>query len=449
MATIIEAPKIRDLGGGLILRSASPEDADRLAEFNSGIHGNEDTGEPDKRVGVWTRDLLTRPHPSLQPGDFTIVEDTHTGKIVSSLNLIPQSWSYEGIQFQVGRPELVGTDPNYRKRGLVRAQFELIHQWCQERGYTLQAITGIPYYYRIFGYEMCLDLGGGRAGYLPQIPVLKDNEQEAYRIRPAATEDLNLLASLYQRANQRYLVSVVRDDAIWRYELSGRSEENVERIVLKVIETTDGEAVGYLGHPPYNWGPSMVAVAYELKPGISYATVTPSVIRFLKKTGEAYIQADGGKDTFSSFGFWLGAEHPVYQVLKEGLPRIRKPYAWYIRIPDLVGFLNLIKHVLEIRLEDSPMSGHTGAFRLTFYRSGLRLSLDRGKVQFEAWQPEPVGNSGEAAFPGLTFYQLLFGYRSFDELMAAFPDCWKETDSVYALLNILFPKRHSDLWAIS
>ncbi len=217
--------------------------------------------------------------------------------------------------------------------------------------------------------------GGGRAGYLPQIPVLKDNEQEAYRIRPAATEDLSLLASLYQRANQRYLVSVVRDEAIWRYELSGRSEENVERIVLKVIETTDGEAVGYLGHPPYNWGPSMVAVAYELKPGISYATVTPSVIRFLKKTGEAYMQADGGKDTFSSFGFWLGAEHPVYQVLKEGLPRIRKPYAWYIRIPDLVGFLNLIKPVLETRLEDSPMSGHTGEFRLTFYRSGLRLSL--------------------------------------------------------------------------
>ncbi len=38
MTTIIEATKTRDLGGGLILRSASPEDADRLAEFNSGIH---------------------------------------------------------------------------------------------------------------------------------------------------------------------------------------------------------------------------------------------------------------------------------------------------------------------------------------------------------------------------------------------------------------------------
>jgi hypothetical protein len=439
MQTMLDTTILRDLGDGLILRSASPADADQLAEFNSNIHGNEDTGEPDKRVGVWTRDLLTKPHPTFQPADFTVVEDIHTGKIVSSLNLIPQTWSYDGIQFQVGRPELVGTDPEYRNRGLIRVQFDQIHQWCLERVYPVQAITGIPYYYRIFGYEMCLNLGGGRAGYFPQIPALKEGEQEPYHIRPAANQDLDLIASLYQRACQRYLVNVVWDEALWLYELNGRSEQNVNRTVLKIIEDSNGEVVGFLGHPPFNWGPTMVTVAYELKPGISYAAVTPSVIRFLISTGEAYVQAGSGKDTFSSFGFWLGAEHPVYQVLKEGLPRVRKPYAWYIRIPDLVGFLNLIKPALENRLESSPMSGHTGVFELTFYRSGLRISLEQGKITFEAWQPEPVGHAGQAAFPGLTFFQLLFGY----------PDCWKETDAIYALLNSLFPKRNSDLWAIS
>lgn len=445
----IETTILRDLGDGLILRSASPSDADRLAEFNSTIHGSEDTGEPDRRVGVWTRDLLTRPHPTFQPANFTIVEDTLQGKIVSTLNLIPQTWSYDGIEFTVGRPELVGTDPDYRNRGLVRAQFEVIHGWCRERGYQLQAITGIPYYYRLFGYEMCINLGGGRAGYLPQVPDLKENEQEPYRFRAAEPGDLELIAGLYRRAGQRSLVNVIRDESTWRYELSGRSQDNVERLVLQIIETLEGETVGYLGHPPYSWGPSMVAREYELRPGVSYAAVTPSVIRFLQKTGEAYMQADGGKETFASFGFWMGAEHPVYQVLKEGLPRIRKPYAWYIRVPDLVGFLELIKPVLLDRLDDSPMSGHTGEFELTFYRSGLRIKLDHGKIAFEAWQPEPVGHAGQAAFPNLSFYQLLFGYRSFDEIMAVYPDCWKETDSVYALLNILFPKRNSNLWPIS
>ncbi len=449
MINPIETSTLRDLGDGLILRSASPADADRLAEFNSCIHGNEDTGEPDRRVGVWTHDLLTKPHPTFQPANFTLVEDTQRDKIVSTLNLIPQTWSYAGIEFAVGRPELVGTDPNYRNRGLVRAQFEVIHEWCRERGYLLQAITGIPYYYRLFGYEMCLNLGGGRAGYLPHVPKLKDGEQEAYQVRPAEPQDLELIANLYRRAKRRSLVNVIRDEVIWRYELSGRSQDNVERLVLQIIETVEGEPVGYLGHPPYSWGPSMVAREYELKPGVSYAAVTPSIIRFLKKTGEAYMEADGGKETFASFGFWMGAEHPVYQVLNDGLPRVRKPYAWYIRIPDLVGFLNLIKPILLERLQNSPMSGHTGEFKLTFYRSGLQITLDHGQIGFEAWNPEPVGHAGQAAFPGLTFYQLLFGYRSLDELMAAYPDCWKETDSVYALLNILFPKRNSDLWPIS
>src|SRR5215213_5710787 len=98
------------------------------------------------------RDLLTRPHATLKPDDFTIVEETSTGRIVSSLNLIPQTWMYEGTEFGVGRPELVGTLAEFRGRGLVRAQFDVVHQWSAARGHMVQGITGIPYYYRQFGY---------------------------------------------------------------------------------------------------------------------------------------------------------------------------------------------------------------------------------------------------------------------------------------------------------
>src|SRR5712691_11396345 len=117
-----------------------------------------------------------------------------TGAIVSSMNLISQTWVYDGIPFGVGRPELVGTSLEYRYRGLVRAQFEVIHQWSTERGERLQAITGIPWYYRQFGYEMALNLGGGRVGYRPHIPELKDGEPEPYRVRPATAADLPCMA---------------------------------------------------------------------------------------------------------------------------------------------------------------------------------------------------------------------------------------------------------------
>jgi hypothetical protein len=68
------------------LRRSTPEDAERLSAFNAHIHGNPEEDKPDERVGIWTRDLLEKPHPSFNPDDFTIVEDTHSGQIVSSLN---------------------------------------------------------------------------------------------------------------------------------------------------------------------------------------------------------------------------------------------------------------------------------------------------------------------------------------------------------------------------
>jgi len=114
---------IRDLGDGLILRSATVEDTDELATFNSHIHKDPGQDDPNEFIDAWVRDLMAGSHPTLKPSDFTVVVDTNTNKIVSSLNLIPQTWSYQGIEFGVGRPELVGTDPQYRRRGLVRLKW--------------------------------------------------------------------------------------------------------------------------------------------------------------------------------------------------------------------------------------------------------------------------------------------------------------------------------------
>ncbi|MCJ7659936.1 MAG: GNAT family N-acetyltransferase, partial [Anaerolineales bacterium] len=125
---------LSNLGDGLVLRSVRREDTEALVAFNARIHGNIEEGELEERVGAWTRDLMEKPHPTFDIGDFTLVEETQTGKIVSSLCLISQTWSYGGIPFGVGRPEIVGTDREDRNRGLVRAQFDVIHQWSAERG---------------------------------------------------------------------------------------------------------------------------------------------------------------------------------------------------------------------------------------------------------------------------------------------------------------------------
>jgi hypothetical protein len=439
---------IKDLGDGLVLRRARVEDADELASFNARIHGDNELDA--ERVDAWTRDLIERPHPTFKVSDFTIVEDTATGKIVSSLNLISQTWSYAGVNFGVGRPELVGTLPEYRNRGLVRLQFDVVHQWSAERGELVQAITGIPYYYRQFGYEMGLALGGGRAGFKSNISALQEGEQEPYTIRPATEADIDFIHNLYSIACHRYLVNCVWDEALWRYELSGKSALNVNRFELHIIQTPSDEPVGFLAHPIMTWGLGLFATIYEVKPGTSWAAVTPTVVRYLYRTGESYAARDNQLDKFCGFGFNHGYEHPVYQVLHVGLPRVNKPYAWYVRVPDLPAFLRHIAPVLEDRLAASLLAGYSGELKLTFYRTGLRMAFEAGKLRtVEPWQPTPQGHSGDVAFPELTFLQLLFGYRSLDELKYAFADCWYESDEIYALLNALFPKQNSDIWAIS
>ena len=436
---------LRDLGNGLVMRRSTPEDADALAEFNGAIHGD---NEADKqRVAAWTRDLLTRPHPTLSPGDFTIVEQTTSGRIVSSLNLIPQTWTYEGIEFGVGRPELVGTLPEFRNRGLVRAQFEEIHKWSAERGDRVQAITGIPYYYRQFGYEMALDLAGRRFGYEANVPKLKDAEQEPYRIRPANEADLSFVAEVYEYATRRHAIACVRTPEIFKYELDGQSENNSDHYMMLIIEDKAGDLLGYFQHANWLGETGLTALWYELRRGASWLEVTPGVVRYLWNKGKEYAQRDGRDCT--SFGFMLGAQHPAYQALGNRLPTVRDPYAWYLRVADLPGFLIHIKPALEKRLAVSIASGHSREIKISFYRDGLRMVIEKGRITaLERWKPAPE-DEGVIAFPDLTFLQVLFGYRSYDELQYTFADCWCDSEEVRALVNILFPRKLSDVFLIA
>ena len=436
---------LRDLGNGLVMRRSTPEDADALAEFNGAIHGD---NEADKqRVAAWTRDLLTRPHPTLSPGDFTIVEQTTSGRIVSSLNLIPQTWTYEGIEFGVGRPELVGTLPEFRNRGLVRAQFEEIHKWSAERGDRVQAITGIPYYYRQFGYEMALDLAGRRFGYEANVPKLKDAEQEPYRIRPANEADLSFVAEVYEYATRRHAIACVRMPEIFKYELDGQSENNSDHYMMLIIEDKAGDLLGYFQHADWLGETGLTALWYELRRGASWLEVTPGVVRYLWNKGKEYAQRDGRDCT--SFGFMLGAQHPAYQALGNRLPTVRDPYAWYLRVADLPGFLIHIKPALEKRLAVSIASGHSREIKISFYRDGLRMVIEKGRITaLERWKPAPE-DEGVIAFPDLTFLQVLFGYRSYDELQYTFADCWCDSEEVRALVNILFPRKLSDVFPIA
>jgi len=117
---------------------------------------------------------------------------------------------------------------------------------------------------------------------------------------------------------------------------------------------------------------------------------------------------------------------------------------------QIVSCLCLISPTLERRLAESVFAGHSGELKITFYRSGLKMSFEQGELTgVQTSNPEPQSYSGGAGFPDLTFLQLLLCYRSLEELKYAFPDCWWEGDEAHGLLSALFPKQASAVWCLS
>lgn len=428
----------RELGNGLLLRWATADDAAELAEFNVTVH-SDDVAQPDRSLAYWTMDLMSGRHPTTQASDFTVVVDAQNGgKIVSSLNLISQRWAYEGIEFGVGQPELVGTLPDYRRRGLVRAQMTAVHAKSAARGERVQAITGIPWYYRRFGYEMALDLGGSRDFLWARQRNETPPELEPYHWRPAVVADMPHLATIYAAQACHTLIQRVRDAGIWQYELTIPHKESPYARNFHLVETKAGEVVAYLEYRL--WGQKFFVREFGVRPGHSWRAVALFAIRTLKAEADALNQ--DREKPIDRIVFGLGAAHPVYQALGRQLEQPQEPYAWYLRVPDVPGFLQHIAPVLDRRLADSVLAGHTGTVKLNLYQQQLLLRWENGRFQPITPYTSERLQEGDALFPGLTFLQLLFGYRSLAELDHAFADCYA-AEEARILLDILFPKRPS------
>ncbi|MEZ4561786.1 MAG: GNAT family N-acetyltransferase [Thermomicrobiales bacterium] len=440
-----DPPLPRDLGNGLHLRRSGPEDRERIAAFHANTLLGPDETPPLERLHYWLLDMLGGMHPTGRPGDFLYVEDTASGQIVSSVGLFSTTWTYDGIEIPVGQADVVSTSPEFRRRGLVAAQFAEIHSWSERQGHLMQVIPGIPWYYRQFGYEYALNLEGGRVAYRANVPALPEGAPEDFTLRPLAETDLPFLVDLYQQACARSLVAVPRDAAFWRFDAFGRSEQSglaSEHFVIVPAENRE-TPVGAVVCARRLWGTQLGVRFLEVAPGTPMSAVAPSLLRALDVLGPQCAARTG--KVFDAICFELGAEHPLFDALPSALPRELKPYAWYIRVPDLPQFLNAIAPALERRLAASPEAGWSGDLRLSFYRSGLKLRVERGRVRAETWRPDHA-EAGDALFPDLTFLKVLLGYRSLADLQYAFPDCIVASPTGQALLPILFPQRYSHVW---
>jgi GNAT superfamily N-acetyltransferase len=437
----------RDLGHGLIARWSTAADSENIAQLVGMVFRE----KADKPLNTYAansvRRLMRGDNPLMTPQDYALVEDTgkQGNPIVACICHWRHTWEYEGIAFEVAQPEIVATDPDYRHRGLIRILFEIVHARSADEGRLVTAITGIPYFYRQFGYEYVLDLDEKHTTYIAQIPKAKDGEQEPYTLREATGEDIPLLQQFYNRRKDNSIVWSRIPDAYWRYELAGWKVQPDwgKTSSIQIIVDKAGDALGYLFLSTRRWGQGLHVRGFDVAPGAPVQAMLPSVLRALQAYGNQMPTKSPETDPFSKIDFSLGRNSPLYAVLGSLAVSTEVPYAWYIRVPDLPAFLKHIAPVLEKRLASSEAAGYTGEIKIDFYRGGLRMVFEQGRlVTAEKWVVPVFEANAGAGFPALVFLQVVFGYRSIEALRHIFPDVWVNDEMGY-LLNVLFPERVS------
>ncbi|MGQ9683266.1 MAG: GNAT family N-acetyltransferase [Anaerolineae bacterium] len=401
----------QDLGEGLVLRSVRDErDVQAFVALNTAVNG---------ALEGRTCDILLRGHPEAPWSGYQVVEDTASGQIVSSTCLLPWRCSLQGVELRVAMLEMVVTHPDYRRRGLIRAQIERFHQMVREGPYDLCIIQGIPYYYRQFGYAYALDAWNSDslpAARIPDGPV-------AYALRPAGVNDAPLLARLYERALAAAGLDIgtLRSEAYWRYLL-----EWAQWPVRLLQPGSGGEPAGYVVTRPLEGHTGL----HVLESGIAGHAEALATLRLLKREASGELRLAWPES---------GALQRAARALGSSpLPA----YQWLVRITDVESCRHKRGPLFARRLAASEAAGMSFDLLINLFRQAYRLRFAGGRLE----AVEPAGfvdasmgaDGGDLCIPPDAFVRLVLGYRTLDQLRDAWPDIVIRASS-RRLLDILFP----------
>lgn len=435
----------QDLGDGYTLRWANPSDEASLLDLYGYVFRDETSEPSNAYVKAYANNLLSGLNPLGSPNDFAVVADANN-RIVAATTLMRMPLEYAGVAVPSGRPEFVASHPDVRNRGYIRKIFQLIHAKSTARGDLMQGITGIPYYYRQFGYEYAISLGGSRTVPLQAVPKLDASQAEPYVVRPAQTSDLMQLLILYERERSRLhnhlpmLVTSRVDASYLRYTMNNITAQ--DPWIPYVITRPDGNLVGSLWSSRVRSAAHIGVFALSTEPHIQLSEVYPSLCRELVRIAATIPIRDNKTAELAQIQFGLGIDHPVYRIIEQDTHKCNHPYAWYIRVADVAQLIQHLVAPIERRLAQSAMAGYNGELTFDFYRSGLHLTFTKGKINATTLPANDGSHKSKVGYPPHVFLQQLFGLHSIHELKANHPDVYA-SDQAEVLLNILFPKQSS------
>lgn len=423
---------IEDLPGGLRLRRAGPDDTERMAAFQAPIHGSPE--EPSRWEAAWVRASMSGRHPSCDASRWLIIEDRASGRIVSACGLMRHTWSLDGVPFTVGRPETVGTDPAYRRRGLIRRLFQEMHRMSEADGDLVQAIWGIPYFYRQFGYEMCIPLDGGRRLEADTVERLARETPDGWTVEPptpAARDHAERWKALMDRHNSWASVMTSAD---WDYHWRPQSTREQPEISVLGVITQNGKPVGFAGIAPWSFPDKLQVLAAD--DDADWRALLCAVCRWI----HALVQKQ--RRAAEVLSLPIGVNHPAWAALSDIPMSPIRPYPWYLRVPDLARFISHLIPIWEHRLAKAGLDGWSGRLGISDYHRTVGITCEQGRIT-EVTQG--ANGAPVARWPGNVLLQSLAGIHEIGLLEEAHPDLFVP-EELRPVVDALFPQRPAHIW---
>jgi ribosomal protein S18 acetylase RimI-like enzyme len=423
------------------IRPGRKSDVTGLAGLHAAVQLQSGTGgHPHPGIAAWVEDLMDG-HPSVTPADFLVAEDRTTGRPAASLVGIRQTWSLAGVPLPVAQVELVGTAPEHRGNRLADRLFDAFHQHGAEDGTALQMIEGIPYFYRRLGYDYALANDGAPtvpAGALASAVTSQGGEPI---VRSATTGDAEALAAVDRRIMGGAALNCPRDAAVWRYEIGGRSPEDIAGRKVAVL-VRDAEVRGYLVHG------DRLSPAGEL-PVLAAACAQPADWPHAAPAMHAYLGETGrGLTGFTAVRRILSPAHPLVRFGPAGVPR--RPRGWYVRCADPIALLARLQPLLRARWRTADLRWPEPEMIIDLYGRAARLEFADGELTTVTAVRGVVSPSTDpathAAVPPEALIHLMLGHRTLPEVLDLWPDCLPRDRRAELFLTAAFPAVPVHVW---
>ncbi|MFE6776607.1 GNAT family N-acetyltransferase [Streptomyces sp. NPDC057702] len=403
MSTHSAARAPRDLPDGLVLREAGPADLEQIGAL---LAARGDAADAvDHRLVVSDPDLGWPACAVVVDGD----------RVVSTATLLDEEIRVGDVRLPAGQVELVATDRAYEGRGLVRALMGWAHERSAARGHVVQIMIGIPYFYRLFGYEYAVDIP-------PALPVRTPPPGAGEpAIRPARATDLPALAALQDAAQGGFDVAVPHPRARWRWLLEHEASG------LWVVEREGAVVAGGRVTPP---GDSVLlaeaaavdeAAARDLLRGTALGHPGART-RVVHRAGT--VTADA----------WRDLVDPAPAASAE---------QYYVRVPDPAALLDRLRPVLWRRLAAAGIDRGGRDIVLSTFGAHYRLPvLADGLGEVVRGGPRQSPGPGGAAVAPDQLPALLFGQRGMAGLTTIRPDVYAADGELF---HALFPPLTADV----